>query len=370
MCKFNFQNLISIGIIVLSVFVSNLLFADNLRLEHDEGYIDFSGRIQGLYNYRFLFNEDDDYKNNCFRMKQVRFNIKGEFHNNFNFKLSIEYSNDEGIPESRDLWVSYTPIKPLKFKFGQFKTPVSRSRLTSGGRLLFAKRPTVASDDFVPGRDIGVMIKLLTENKKYSISFGAFTGKGLNQLKDDSEGMPLIAGRIEVMPFGRVKKGEGDKKQTQKFSIVLGLNGTYSEDAGPAVDEEGSIRTINGKKILYGGDFTVKYRGFFFSSEIIMAYFEPKNGFDYYAGGFYLQSSYYIRPVRLEPAIRYDEMNPSDQIETDRQKTITFGINYFPFHKSFFKVQFNYLHRLPSTDEDQNGFKENEIRLLTQFAFN
>ena len=150
--------------------------------------------------------------------------------------------------------------------------------------------------------------------------------------------------------------------------MLLGGNIAYSEDADYFADKPEYLRTIPGTKLLYGVDATLKYQGFFFTAEIHRADFNPQSGVDFVAGGYLAQAGYYIPRLKLEPCLRYDKFDPSDQIENDSEESITYGLNFFSSGHQV-KLMLNYSQRLKKKSSAQNGWKENEIQLLWQFLF-
>lgn len=342
-----------------------------LRLEHADGAVDLGGRIQTGYNHRFLHGDDDDYRKNRFRMKQVRVELEGEFYEVLSMEIGIDFRSNNGGPEAKDLWTAWSPNDWFAIKTGQFKVPVSRDRLTSGAKLLFASRPTVA-DEFVPGRDIGMMATLRTEDKRYKMSIGAFNNRGANSVEEDDVGAPMVAARLEIMPFDYVRNGQGDHRRTRTIAVALGINGTVARDGAPILDgvDPVALHSIDGEKYLYGGDLTLKYRGLFLSAELLLAHFSPETGPSYNAAGALFQGSYYVDSLRLEPALRFEYFNPSDITDEDRERTFTFGLNMYPYRNNDLKFLLNYVYRLPSEGGlTGDGWKEDEVMLLLQLCF-
>ena len=348
------------------------------RLESDDGRLDVRGRMQAGYNYRILHDSDDDHDKNRFRLKNFRFSLVGDFFEDYSAEVAVELNGDapDGSkqPEAKDLYVEWNGLDWLGVRVGQFKAPISRDRMTGGGKLLFTSRPRVASD-FTPGRDIGAMATLSTSDGHYSAQIGAFNNRGSNQTEDDSVGTPLIALRLETMPWANVKSGEGDVRRTRKLAVSFAANAAYADDGESAIfeGEANTAHSINGTKLLYGGDATVKYRGFFFSGELLMAYYEPNQGTAYHAGGYLLQSGYYIDSLRIEPAIRFDDFNPSNRVPDDRESTFTLGLNAYPMRSHELKAMLNYTRHLPrgvfTSNPASDGWKEDEIFLMVQLAF-
>jgi hypothetical protein len=155
--------------------------------------------------------------------------------------------------------------------------------------------------------------------------------------------------------------------------VVLGANVASSRDR-PATEEEALEykRTIDGRKLLYGGDASLKWAGWFLVAEVDHARFEPETGREYIAGGWLGQLGYAVPLDRfgldgwlLEPVAGYDEYNPSNRTADDTQRTITAGLNLLPDGHDL-KIMLNGYHRLKLKDGDTNPWKEDEVRAIVQ----
>jgi hypothetical protein len=131
-------------------------------------------------------------------------------------------------------------------------------------------------------------------------------------------------------------------------------------------------RSIDGRKRLYGADASLKWAGWFVTTEFDHARFEPETGREYIAGGWLAQAGYALPLDRFglkgwlwEPVVSYDEYNPSDRTADDTQRTITAGFNLMPDGHDL-KVMVNGFHRLKLRDGDENPWKEDEVRVIVQ----
>ncbi len=355
---------------LLILFILPSLASAQLRVQNEKGFLDLKGRVQTGYTHRFLPEGDDDHKKDRFRLKQARVQAKGEFYRDYNFKISLELSRQA---RAKDLNISWNPCESLELKMGQFKVPISKQRLQSSSRLLFVSRARVA-DDFVPGRDIGAMLSWRSEDDRYSFNAGAFTGRGSNTSEDDRHGLPLLAMRLEWTPLAKLKKGEGDVKRSRRFALGLGADLAWSKDGEPlgAPDKPEPLHSIDGRKLLYGADLTLKYKGFFLTTELRGASFKPEEGPEYYAAGWLFQLSYFMKSLRLEPKLAVSDLNPSDILEEDRESSLLMGLNFYPRKSHNLKLVLDYAQRFPEGslgDWGAEGWAKDEIHLLVQLAF-
>jgi len=336
-------------------------------LEHPHGNMKISGRIRAAYNYRFNFAGDDNHQGNRFYLQQARVRFGGSLYEVLEYDVHLEFRSYAEVLEAEDIRLTYKPSAMFSVSVGQFKVPYSRQRVMSTTKLQFQSRPEVVYG-FMPGRDIGAMIHLQTLDGVYQFYSGLFTGNGINVKNDDAEGEPLVVARAEFQPLGQLAKTEGDIERSVEPQMLLGGNMAYSEDADYSADKPEYLRTIPGKKLLYGVDATLKHKGFFFTAEIHRADLNPQVGVDFVAGGYVAQAGYYFPHLKLEPCLRYDVFDPSDQIEHNSEKSITYGLNLFPSGHQV-KLMLNYSQHLKKDSKDSQGWKEDEMQLLWQILF-
>ncbi|MBU0554259.1 OprO/OprP family phosphate-selective porin [Myxococcota bacterium] len=341
------------------------------KIEDDAGEIEVSGRVQAGYNYRFLQDDDEDQSKNRVRFKQARFGVKGDLYDDYTIDLEFDLVGHGGYPKPTSIWTEWRPNSRFSARIGQFKTPLSAHRLVSGRDLLFINRPRVA-DDLVPGRDIGAQIDLklkLGEAGRVVAQLGAFNHQGANTTEDDAKGTPLLIGRLELSPWGALKGGEGGVGP-RRLALRLGLSAGWSDDAsGGGADEPllDPLHSINGQKAIYSADLALKVAGLFFSAELTSARYAPDEGAAYFAAGYLVQLSYYIQAIHLEPALRFDDLNPSDAVAGDRERTLTMGLNLYPNGRHELKMMLDYTHHL--ADGGDEAWREDEVMLLCQLAF-
>jgi len=337
------------------------------EIEHPNGKLSIEGRLRFGYNQKSNFDNDTDYSNNSFFLDQVRLELEGDIYEDFEYEISVEFRNHDGEFKAKDLFFSYQPRSELTLRLGQFKVPYSRKRLLSSSKTSTIERPAV-SQDFVPGRDRGVALRLRTINEKYAIHTGIFSGNGENIDDNDTKGNFLYVVRVECQPLGILPDEEGDYLFFSGLRFLVGANITYSKDDGLPDKHPEYLRTTEGNKTLYGGDISFRFRGWFLTAEFNHAKLQPDRGEDFKAGGYLVQGSYFIRPLKIEPVIAYDEFNPNNKIENITERSITYGLNYSPYGHNI-KIMANYYHRLKKWAGAKNPWKENEFRAIMQLVF-
>ena len=357
-------------LLLIFVLLSPSLASAQLSLESEAVRLDFNGRIQAGYNYRFLAEGDEDHDANRFFIDQARLGFEFEAFGLATGEISFDLIGNEGRPEAKDISISTASETWLDVKIGQFKASLSRERVSSGRTLLFIDRLD-PSKNFIPSRDVGVQFDFHSPERRLNAQLGTFNGRGANQFKEDELGMPMVTARLATMPWGIVAKGQGDVERSHVFGIELGIFGAYSEDSEPPEDLAGDPNprlAIQGKKALYGADFTIKYLGLFVSGEFAGAYYEPDEGESYFAAGFMAQASYFIAQIGLEPALRFNYFNPSDLDDQALERTITLGFNFYPTANHNFKSMLNYSYHFENSETGQS-WDEDELTLFMQLAF-
>jgi len=339
---------------------------DGLLVESESGALELGGRVQAGYELPMDRGpQPDDDSERRFRLKQVRLSVDGELLRELSYEMSLDLRSDGGSPEAKDLWLAWAPLGWLQLKAGQFKMPFSRHRLASDSKLLFLQRGHHAGD-FVPGRDIGAQVALRPGARKVEASVAAYTGQGPNATTDDAEGLPALAARVRWMPLARLKGHEGDFRRSPTPALELGAAGAWSKDAAEH-PEGGSLGAIEGTKLQWGGDVALAWRGFFVAGELAMARYTPTEGPAYYGAGYLLQVSYLISLLRLEPALQFEDLNPSDRNDSDRERTVALGLNLYPLDDQRFRVHLAYRLHLASGADDE-PWRQDDLNLLVQLC--
>lgn len=351
-----------------TLLLATLLAASAFEIEDERGELDIEGRIQPGYTMRFLHEGEEDRDSSRFFLNQARVKLDGSLVQGFSFELALDLAEHAAV-EPKDLWVGYAPTEWLEFKAGQMKTPFSWDRLQPVGQLSFIKRPGTTSE-LVPGRDVGVQADVHTITGKAGLAAGAFTGQGANAWKDDDAGSPLLAARAHWMPLYTVHSGHSDLRRTGKPALGLGVSGAWSRDRVTGEEEERvvGLHHIDGDKLLLGADLVLRYRGLFVHAELVSARFTPTAGGAWTGAGLVVQAAYYIDPVRLEPALRLDDLNPSDQVTDDRQRTLTYALNFYPTRTHDLKLLLDYRQHLPAAEAEE-GWKQDDLTLVMQLGF-
>lgn len=292
---------------------------------------------------------------NDFFIRRARLKFEG---NLFSEDLEYEIEFDMGTPDPgdpqfdlKDFYLDYRLAESLRVKLGQFKTPFGFQELTSSKKQQLVDR-SLASEEFVPGRDLGVMLWGPYEGAPIEYSLGAFNGSGDNNLNANRDA--LYAARIAFSPLGRYKEPESDLEASASPRLTFGLEGFYNRD--DTADDD----------IFASGIFAgFKQSGFSLRGE----YFVRRNQQhrstdpgDRDAEGYYAQLGYFVVPQRVEVALRNSVVRRSGK--NDNEHEYTAGVNYF-WVGSRAKLQLDYS-RLIDGDGLGGGDDQESHRIRSQ----
>ena len=128
----------------------------------------FDIRVQGDAAVFFGYDKNLTQIGNGMLMRRTRFAVKAQLDKNWYGELDTDWTS--GTPEIKDAYISFTGVKGLEIKLGNFKENFSIQRNTTSRYLQFMERPMVSY--LAPSRHMGL-------NVKYSmpalwVSAGAF----------------------------------------------------------------------------------------------------------------------------------------------------------------------------------------------------
>jgi hypothetical protein len=336
---------LSIAILLIPLF-SNAQFL----ITKNDNELGISGVITTLYNYDFLKPGNTDKSKNSFYLRDAQLEIEGKLKKNYEFKLHLDFANwisginDPETPGFMDAYMVYKGLKFMDLKIGYQKLPYSRNSLVSFDYSPYFHRAEFTKGDVFSHRDIGITLKKEILNDQLKLFAGIYSGMGENSISqpNDMTGKPEYLARIEYNYPESMKYREIDLDNSETFAFSIGLNGRYAEKAS-YTGYDYLIKTINGKKSLYGFDLYGKYMGFSFSFEANQALLKPNTydltaGYitDYVkAGGWLLQANYYLKSIHSAVSARYDESNLNDLVPG---KYAAFSLSYMYFLKHYDSV--------------------------------
>ena len=304
--------------------------------------LEISGGIYGYYNYRFYPSDPKNYKKDNFSLRNAYIEFEGRIGRNIEYELQYNFAktslDDPENPPLMNAYGKYKGFKAADVTFGYTKVPYSRSSLVPFQYMPFIQRPTISKGDIYSRRDMGVMLSKSLMNQQLNYYFGIFTGLGeaFNSAiyggDNDNSGKPEFIARVDYSWPSRFRYREIDVNHSAIPMFSLGVNGRYSNKQNAFVGDY-SIKTVDGKRAAYGGDFSFQYRGFSLQAEghqivvtprdpstLIYSDKDPNTGqpvpqnwigkeTSFMAGGFLVSANYYSKALRSVFAVRYDRFN-------------------------------------------------------------
>ncbi|MBI2470471.1 MAG: porin [Planctomycetes bacterium] len=338
-------------------------YALSIRSPDDNYTLNFGARMQFRYTYK---DKDEDFEESDVQditVRRARVYFGGNIYTKF-IHYYVEADADKFNFGMRDFYIYVTPIEELNGKFGYFKVPFNRQRMTSSGKLLLQDR-SIANDAFTQDRDYGLDLYGKPFEGYMEYHAAVFQGAGQNFASlnngDNIDNKLLYVLSLRYNPFGKYDYyDETDVKYTDKFKATIGASVAFN-----AKDQDKKLKDADTTTGVV--DLGVRFRGFTWDSDYFVRSEDPKDeGDTVNSDGFYTQAGYFVIPKKLEFAVRYSMVDPNTDISNDLQKEYTVGTNYyFRDHRS--KIQADVGHYVTDTkDQDK---EENRVRVQYQIIF-
>lgn len=239
-------------------------------------------------------------------------------------------AKNSSSPSTYDAFINFNPMEDMfQIRVGKMKVPFGRQYNTSATKLQFVKR-SVATQAIVPGRDIGMMFHGAINEGIFEYNVGVYNGgadaTGLNS-DDNFLLVARIAGGTEGTRFGKYDMVDIERSDSLMIHGGVGIySNTVEHDKNNETDQ-----------LAYGAELMLRWMGLSFSTEAMWHNTEvsitandgtSSSSSDSDALGFYIQFGYLFEAAPIEPAFRYDYIEPDD--ESDFALTgYTFGVNYY-----------------------------------------
>ena len=177
----------------------------------------FTGQIQT--DYRGFLKSADTTDINEFLLRRARFGIEANVAQYYEFRFLPDFG--QGKTVIQDCYMNVHYWDEFQFEVGKFKEPVSYEQLIQDRYVPTMERSMI--DQFVPARDIGVMLH--GENlfgKRFDWAIGAFNGE-TNGDADTNQSLD-VAARVVGRPFA------GDEMPIWLRYFQFGASGTFGQE--------------------------------------------------------------------------------------------------------------------------------------------
>ena len=335
----------------------------------DEGF-DFSGPL-----YDGVKDTDVDPVSD-FSMRRARIALSGgAFAPWFKYKIEVDFGL--GYTRATDLYVDMDFSNYNSWRIGQFKKPYDLFDLYSSKNLMFIERPAASLFLTPANRDIGVMYRGATKNKR--LNWAAMIGGGNGPNRVTNDGAFLYGLRFEFQNEGGFKYLATAIEHPKKLEYTVGVayqNNARSELVGDVPVDEGSPESIAKSSSSYpcvigtsksctwdnrsrnNLEFFGALRGKIFQvnatyqleSDERLAADENGDPADVDYDAYAIEAGFFVTP-KWEIAGRYDQLNMKDAVDITfgdgsvisdfKIKQWNIGTNYYFFQNNL-KLMFNY----------------------------
>ena len=229
----------------------------------------------------------------------------------------------------RDFYIDFAKHAGTTLRVGQYKAPFGLQELTSSGSLQFVDR-SIASEEFAPSRDQGVMLHGLFNDKTFGYEAGVFNGNGRNKSSNDNNEF-MYAVRAHFDPNGEYKLQESAVDSPGKVLWTIG-GGWLSNATDPAGD-------LNATTLE--GFFGLAYRRLSVLADYYTRTEDLAGGGEVDSDGYIAQVGYFFVPGSFEVALRSSQVDPDTDADDDGLSETGIALNWF-LKKHNFKVQADY----------------------------
>lgn len=168
-----------------------------------------------------------------------------------------------GTPRLLDAHLDVVIDPALALRVGQFRTPFSRSFITSILALQLPDRGAVVNA-FHANRDTGIMLYGRPFGGLLEYDVGVFNGSGIDGRLGDTPA-PMVVGRLAITPFGSMPYAEVPSLvEDDPAGLMIGVNGYFRELApDPAMPNVVQQTASGGADVAFAwGPFSLQTEAF------------------------------------------------------------------------------------------------------------
>ncbi len=337
---------------VLCLFAA-LLLTNTINAQENKFKPSLFGDFKGYFDMDLTNHAES------FLLNVARVGVKGSVNDFISYKVLVNFANIGSLTQKKDAngkvtdvkakfaevlqdaFVKYNFDKNLAVTFGQYKIPFSTDNARAPLEIDFINRnlTTKITPDL---RDIGGMVSYLDKNLMgLELYAGLFNGSGANKLETDRTLNKSFRAVVKPIEQLSVSANYYNGKLANAYVDIFDFGGTLNI-GGFKADVEYALRktdTLNVKR----------------------------NGFSYQGYALYtftVDTKYF---VAVQPAIRYEYLEPNNQMTDDELTKITAGFSFILNENVLNQIKLNY----EFTDYKLEGRESiSRIYLGFQAAFN
>lgn len=300
--------------------------------------------------------------NDRFYIRRARAALYGSFLEKFTYRIETDFAGALGQQSGlraqlTDGWASYNPYDFLNVRVGQFFPTYGWEKRLSP-LLEQSVELSLASDRFLPERQLGAQVSGTVFEKRLGYYLGVFNGNNLNNNFNDNDNFQIVP-RVEVNAW-RGKMADRDSW------INFGVSGYYADDTSvPAPPEwlAPGQTTYAGYRTGLAADAQFRLGPLEIWLEDMLLFLDPAGADDFAAYGGYAQATYLITP-KIQALGKYEYYDANNDESGDFTQTGTFGIAYL-FKGDSLKIMLNYLLMDVAGEDDL----EHKVLLRLQAGF-
>lgn len=312
-------------------------------------------RLRGQFLANYINPDGDDDEGFGFRVRRLRVTWDG---NAFAPWMKYKVQYDLGrTGELKDMRLSFAKNKAFVPTAGQYKVPFNREVLNPTSTLQLVG-PSIITDYFQYGRDIGAGVYGLLGDGMIRYDTGVFQGEGPNKKNDEEDKSLLWAGRVQAALIGgdakKVSENFAEEPTLMVGAAIAGIGGSDTNTGIPSGERK---VPHTGTTTSFTGDINYRDPRFNLTGEYIGRWVDlDETGVgDAYDYGFRVQGGFFVVPKKIEIASRYamvvfddevpavlEEVGGIKDVEVDNIWTFTQGLNYYLSGNHKWKVQLDY----------------------------
>ena len=369
----------------------------------DNNTFQIGGRVSGYYENRALKSGYYNLSHNGWGMKDGDLDMLGKTSSKFVYEFHISIldlataaaTQNTNNPANSGIKAGYLEYagSPVKIKFGYDKVPFSQGSLNEVWGTPMWSHANLYGGDLWSRRDFGLTLHYTTWKSRINLYGGAYSGMGENffEYGNDASGTFEYIGRAEFSYPGKMKYQPIDEDNTPKPQFRIAVDARYEDKKQPQgqtilgndPDAPGAygLRIFDGKRMVYGTDFMIKYKGISALFEADMMRMQPTsptdplyegtpasfNGGYIMAGGIATGLNYNWEKIHSVFAVQYEDFNTND-LQKGEQSWLYLGYAYkVSGFNSVFKVEY-YIPTLE--DKAANPLKySSQLRVGYQIVF-
>lgn len=252
-------------------------FGEGVGVESADGKFGMNLRARAQVRGTVVAHEEEGHDPSAdFQIRRMRVSLDAHAYRDLvtmRVQLAVATPDLDPVAPSvlRDAFITFSPMRDLRFRVGQMKVPYGRQRVVSSGNLQMVDR-SIVTGELNLDRDVGMTMfseDLGGLGGLFGYTVGVFGGDGRNRTSG-GHGL-LYAARLAIRPVGGERRDDLDEPDfvRSKPRLQLGISGAFNHQTDRVRSTVGE-RFETGPWADYvhaGADTSFKYRGLSITGE-------------------------------------------------------------------------------------------------------